>query len=136
MEREIEYLIDRLTEEYPFLKEKRDLLRTRIIWGIPKGFSYFWGDDFGIIGAILIRPVNEELITKGTFDYWDTFWEFDPEGDILWVDYAYGPGLYPEMIHLCQTTGCPKIGWRHRDRMHVRPMNRMPHKTMRLAFHI
>lgn len=140
--REIEWLIDRLLEEYPQLNEKtvqkrsREWLKARIIWGVPKGFTYFWGDERGTYGGIIIRPVNDELIARGTYDYWNTFWDYDPKGDIIWVDYAYGPGLYPQMLALCRSTGCPRLGWRHRDRMHIRPMERMPARSMKMAFHL
>ena len=143
----IEWLIDRLFEEYPDLPRgstvkdhpelsTRDFLRIRIQWGIPKGFSYWWGDELGVYGGILIRPVNDELIRLGIFDYWKHFFDYDAAGDICWVDYAYGPGLYPKMIALCKSTSCNAIGWRHRNRMHIRSMERMPAKGMRLAFHL
>jgi hypothetical protein len=143
MSREIEWLIDRLLEEYPHLLEvqnhgmtARDWLKVRIQWGIPKGFSYWWGDQMGIYGGIIIRPVNEELILNGMYNYWDTIFDYDLQGSICWVDYAYGPGLYPKMIALCRSTNCSQLGWRHRDRMHIRPMERMPAKAMKMAFHV
>lgn len=145
MTREIEWLIDRLLEEYPHLLDKtvkngemtaRDWLRARIVWGIPFGFSYWWGDHLGTYGGIMIRPVTADLILHGMYNYWETIFDFDIAGDICWVDYAYGPGLYSKMIALCQSTGCTQLGWRHRDRMHIRPMERMPHKSMKMAFHI
>lgn len=146
MDQKIKWLIEKLLEEYPNLEKTtiqdhpdwtaRDFLRARIVWGIPKGFSYWWGDSLGTYGGIMIRPVTEELIRQGTYDYWGTICDFDLQGDICWVDFAWGPGLYPKMITLCASTGCPRLGWRHRDRMHVRAMERMPHKTMKLAFHI
>lgn len=133
--REIEWLIDRLIEEYPFLKEKRDFLEARITWGIPKGFIYFWGDEMGPYGGIIIRPVNDELLIKGLYDYWNSIWDYDEKGDILWVDFAYGPGLYPAMIALCRSTECAHLGWRHRNRMHIRAITRMPANGMKMAFH-
>jgi hypothetical protein len=146
MSREIEWLVDRLLEEYPHLLEKtvqnhpemtaRDWLKARIQWGIPLGFAYWWGDERGTYGGIIIRPVTEELIVAGMYNYWDTIFNYDLQGPICWIDYAYGPGLYPKMIALCRSTGCPQLGWRHRDRMHIRPMERMPAKAMKMAFHI
>lgn len=135
-EREINWLVNRLLEEYPHLKNTaRDFLTARIIWGIPKGFTYFWTDSFGPYGGIIIRPVNADLILHGLYDYWETFWKFDPGGDVLWVDFAYGPGLYPQFIALCRSTGCAQLGWRHRDRTHIAPMEQMPAHGMKMAFH-
>jgi hypothetical protein len=143
--REIEWLADRLMEEYPHLKNKtvknhpeltpRDWLKLRIQWGIPKGFVYFWGDRFGTYGGLMIRPVNDRLIRLGTYDYWGTIWDFEPEGDICWVDYAYGPGLYPKMIAICRSTGLPRFGWRHRNRVHVKLMCEMPTNGMAMSYH-
>ena len=140
---QIDWLVDRLLEEYPGLEKStakkalsaREWLRTRICWGIPKGFVYWWGDQRGTYGAILMRPVNQELLLHGTFKYWDTIFEYDPDGDICWVDFAYGPGLYHKMIALCRTTNCARLGWRHRNRVHLAPMERMPSKALRKAFH-
>jgi hypothetical protein len=145
MTREIDWLIDRLLEEYPFLSQKRvknhpeltgrEWLELRISWGIPKGFVYFWGDIRGTYGGIMIRPVNDELLVNGSFNYFDTIFDFDPQGEICWVDFAYGPGLYPKMITLCQSTGCAMLGWRHRNRVHLVPFEKIPKTTMMGAFH-
>jgi hypothetical protein len=140
----INWLCDRLLEQYPELRAAtfqngwtaRGMLQARICWGIPKGFSYFWTDVSGPYGAILIRPVNQELIEGSAKDYWNTITDFDLAGDICWVDFAYGPGLYPRMLALCRSTGVPKIGWQHRQRIHIVPFARMPLTKMKHAFHI
>jgi len=137
----IDWLCERLIEEYPMLATltvQKDvlLLKARILWAIPRGFVYWWTDKFGPYGGILIRPLNQELISRSAQDYWGRICDFDLGGDICWVDYAYGPGLYPKMIDLCRSTGCTRLGWCHRDRIHLAPMERMPRKTMRMAFHV
>lgn len=142
----IEWLADRLLEEYPDLANKtvknhpevtpKEWVKLRISWGIPKGFTYFWNDHMGMLGAMMIRPATDDLIVAGSFDYWTHIFDFDCAGDILWVDFAYGPGLYHKMIALCRTSDCERIGWRHRNRIHISPMTRMPSKTMKLSFHL
>jgi hypothetical protein len=146
LDTQIDWLVDKLIQEYPWLENKtarnapevsgRDFLRARICWGIPRGFVYWWSDQLGTFGGILIRPVNDQILERGLYDYWGTILDYDERGDICWVDFAYGPGLYPKMLALCRTTGCTRLGWRHRGRVHLLPIERLPAKGMRLAFHI
>lgn len=125
-EREIDWLVDRLLEFYPNLEKitsARDFLRARIVWGIPKGFTYFWTDKYGPYGGLLIRPVTLELVQAGIHNYWGTIWDFDPSGDICWGDYGHGP--YSAFVPIFRSTGCKHLGWQHRGRMHIEPMERI-----------
>jgi hypothetical protein len=131
LERAISWFTERVLEEYPHLDSMtvknrpdlsgRDVIRLRICWGIPLGFTYFWADKYGPYGGMIIRPVNDELLARGAQDYWGTFFDYDLSGDICWVDYAYGAGLYPKIYKVCSTTGCARFGWRHRNQTHVNP---------------
>lgn len=133
MTREIEWLIDRLLDFYPNLEKitiqnrpewtARDFLRARIIWGIPKGFTYFWTDKYGPFGGLLIRPVNDAMIQASWHDYWGTIWDYDPQGDICWGDFGCGP--YSDFVNIFRSTGCKRLGWQHRNRMHIEPMGRI-----------
>jgi hypothetical protein len=121
--------MDRLRDPSCPNLDSRQLLALRVKWGIDLGFTFVWQDRFGPYGALMIRPVNIEILEDSSFDYWEHVWDYDSKGDIVAVDFAYGAGLYPDFIERCRSTNRPWIAWRHRDRTHLVPIAKMPAKN-------
>ena len=132
----IPWTIDRLIEMYPTLK-------TLCVTGHPemspqtwlslfvkdrgdRGLYKFVADKYGVYGCLLFRPVNLDIIAHARDDYWGHIEEFDPEGDICAVDFAYGPGLYNLFIRTCKETRKEWIAYEHRGRFHLVKMHDMP----------
>jgi hypothetical protein len=139
------WLVDRLFEFYPNLATltvnndpqmtPREWVHGRVFWGIGHGFTIFWGDARGTYGALMMRPLNEHLLTEINYDYWGTICDFDLAGTICGIDFAYGAGLYPEMLEVVKATKCSLLAWRHRDRLHVRPLESMPRRAIAYRVH-
>jgi hypothetical protein len=136
------WLIEHLLREYPTLEGKtvenlpiREWLAKRIAWGIPKGFSYWWTNGDGLCGAIMIRPINQGMIEAIYQRYWETICDYDLGGDICWIDYAYGPGLWTKMLALCRSTSCTRTAWQHRDRLHLYTLDALPSRIRKPKFH-
>jgi len=102
-----------------------EYIRKWSLLAFEKGFLWVFGETEPEAMCIL-RPINEELADKIRSDYYSTILDFDPEGDIAFIDFAYGRGFYPRFYQLVESTGRPRMAWVHRDRVHVHPVKSVP----------
>jgi len=131
----VDFAIGRLLDYYPNLHELQVIdhpemsacawLRYRIQWGLAHEFVWFTGDKYGPTGVLMIRPVTRDMISIGDNNYWRHVWDHDPLGDICFVDFAFGPGLYHEFIRCCKLTRRPWICYRHNERLRLIKMSKM-----------
>jgi hypothetical protein len=95
-----------------------------IYWADKLGFLYLT-NTYGMI----VRPINEDMVPDITADYFGTLFEFDKRfGTIAVIDFAYGPGHYPDLIRWLKSCGCKEMAWEHQKtgRVWRMPLEKLP----------
>ena len=120
----IAWLVEKILEYDPSLwtlsvEDEPDVtidqwLAIRIKWGIDKGFVWFEFDRHNVPQkAICLRPVNEDILVKIKADYARSVWDFDPDGNIVFIDFRYGEGSIPIAWDLCKASGRKEVAYFH-----------------------
>lgn len=108
-------------------------VKTYMLWAVAHGFLHIFGDDpEKPFAGILWRPIESDKIDRYKLDYYDSLFEYDPDGDVAAVDFCYAPGHYPMIIDFLKATGLEHTAWFHAKtgKMHLVPIAKMPKSFM------
>ena len=124
--------------EYPDIKKMdishyppgttiREVVARYILWAIQNDVVHTFGNP-DPVALLLIRRIDLAKLDYYMADYYGTFLEQDPDGDLTYVDFCYAPGNYPFIMRFLKSRGTPWIGWTHEStgKLHINPARVMP----------
>jgi len=102
-------------------------LELRLKWGVEKGFVWFEFDRHNVPQkAVCMRPVSEEILEEISLDYTGSVWDYDSDGQIVFIDFRYGPGSIPFAWDLCRLTGRKEVAYHHHQRIKRVKLDKVP----------
>ena len=102
-------------------------ISLRLDWGQKMGFVWFEFDrDNQPQKAVCMRPVNEEILERIASDYAGSIWEFDSQGQSVFIDFRVGEGSIPFAWDLCKLTGRKEVAYHHHQKIKRVQLSNVP----------
>lgn len=89
-------------------------------WAALHNFIKLFGTPQEPKGYLIARPVRMDWVFDADTDYFKTLFQFDPTGEVFWLDTLWARGLYQEVVAFIRSTKKPYVAWSHGKRLYFK----------------
>jgi hypothetical protein len=94
-------------------------------WLIAHDFVKVYGPWDDPRGYLIARPVRMEWVFNADINYFDTLFDFDRAGQVVWIDSLWAKGFYPRVLMFLKSTQKPFVAWDHKHKLYFKRIDQL-----------